>query len=146
MIFDAIYRFYVLSGNQEIGGHKNRLKCLCEHFQVPYDNNQCNKFYELWNELFHEALRAGETPGLGPRYGNTSFTVKWLERLNSRLIVAISGYRNDDTRSGWWFCGWEPFGTSGSHQNTEDGSEEPRLRKTPRPLLIWSVGRQKRLE
>jgi len=110
MVFDAIYRFYVLSGNQEIGGHKNRLKGLCKHFEVPYDNNQLNKIYELRNELFHEALWDGATPGL--QHSNSYLTVKWLERLNSRLIVAISGYRNDYTRSGWWFFGWEPFGKS----------------------------------
>jgi hypothetical protein len=110
MIFDAIYRFYVLSGNQEIRGHKNRLKGLCKHFEVPHNNNQTHKIYELRNELFHEALWDGLTPGL--QHSNSYLSVKWLERLNLRLIVAISGYRNDYTRSEWWFFGWEPFGKS----------------------------------
>jgi hypothetical protein len=110
MVFDAIYKFYVLSGNQEIHGHKNRLKGLCKHFEVPYDNNQIDLIYELRNEFFHEALWEGATPGLSLKPSTSFYTVKWLDRLNSRLIVAITGYRNDYTRSGWWFFGWEPFG------------------------------------
>jgi hypothetical protein len=112
MVFDAIYKFYELSGNKKISSHKKRLESLCRHYEIPYDVAQLDRIYKLRNELFHEALWDGGTPGLQYSDSDTHLTAKWLERLNSRLIVSISDYRNDYTRSGWWFFGWESFGNS----------------------------------
>lgn len=107
MVFDAIYRFYVMSGGAEITGHKNRLIGLCGHFEIKQSDKHIDDIYALRNGLFHEALWDGNTPGFG--LGEAYHSVRWLERLNSRLIVAIAGYNNKFIKTGWWFMGWQSF-------------------------------------
>jgi hypothetical protein len=63
MVFDAIYRFYVLSGNQEIGGHKNQLKGLCKHFEVPYDKNELKKSMTCGIRCFTRLYGMGQRLG-----------------------------------------------------------------------------------
>lgn len=111
MVSDAIHKFYELSGNQKIRKHRDRLRSLCEHYGVPHEKDQLDTICTLRNDLFHEALWGGTTPGF--QQGSSYLAVKWLERLNSRLIVAMLDYSNDYTKSGWWFFGWEHFGRPG---------------------------------
>lgn len=113
MVFDAIYRLYVMLGAAEIVGHRNRLIGLCEKFGIPCSIKHVHDIYALRNGLFHEALWNGNTPGFG--LSEAYLSVRWLERLNARLIVAIAGYDNNFVKSGWWFFGWQSFGC---HQPT----------------------------
>lgn len=107
LVFDAIYKFYVLKGGREIHGHKNRLIGLCEKYEIPYSDEYICKIYSLRNDLFHEASWDGGTPGFAP--SEAFRNAQWLERLNSRLIVAVTGYSNQFSKSGWWFYGWQQF-------------------------------------
>jgi len=107
MVFDAIYKFHTELGGQSVNGHGRRISGLCQAYGVPENKDLIDKISKLRNELFHEALWDGNTPGL--RSGEAFLMEKWLGNLNSRLIVALTGYRNDFTRRGWWFFGWQPF-------------------------------------
>lgn len=103
MVFDAIYRFYVMLGNTEIiGGHKKRLEGLCKRFNIQYDPDRITRIYELRNDLFHEALWYGGTPGLQKKQSDSHLIPKCLERLNSQLIVAVIGYKNNYSISASW--------------------------------------------
>ena len=107
MVFDAIYKFHTELGGQSVKKHGRRISELCQEYGVPENKDLIDKISKLRNDLFHEALWDGNTPGL--RGGEAFLMEKWLGNLNSRLIVALTGYRNDFTRRGWWFFGWQPF-------------------------------------
>jgi|GEM_PF-719800 len=103
MVFDAIYKLYVSLGNQEIGGHSNRIKGLCEYFNIRCEQpDRIEQIKNLRNDLFHEALWCGGTPGLQKTQSDSHLIPKCLERLNSQLIVAIIGYRNNYSMSASW--------------------------------------------
>lgn len=102
MVFDAIYRFYVMLGNQEIKGHKHRLEGLCKHFNIKHESGRINEIYDLRNNLFHEALWYNHAPGLKKKQSHSHLIPKCLERLNSQLIVAIIGYNNNYSMSASW--------------------------------------------
>lgn len=105
MVFDAIYKFYISNGGGSATGHKDRFYKLCDAFSIP-EHDEIGRIYKLRNELFHEALWLGDTPGMG---ANRMLEVLWLRKLNARLIVAISGYENEFTKSRWNTMGWELF-------------------------------------
>jgi len=103
MVFDAIYRFYVMLGNEKIqGGHKKRLEGLCKHFNIKYEPVCITQIYDLRNDLFHEALWCGGTPCLQKKQSDSHLIPKCLERLNSQLIVAVIGYENNYSMSASW--------------------------------------------
>ncbi|MDQ6991437.1 MAG: hypothetical protein Q9M11_06860 [Mariprofundaceae bacterium] len=106
MVFDAIYRFYTLGGGNPVKGHKKRFNTLCDAFSIPQYDDEIDRIYKLRNDLFHEALWIGDTPGMG---SGGMLEVMWLRKLNARLIVAISGYKNEFTKSRWNTMGWESF-------------------------------------
>ena len=102
MVFDAIYRLYVDLGNKEIGGHSNRIKGLCEHFSIRYEPDRITQICKLRHGLFHEALWCEGTPGLQKKQSDSHLMPKCLERLNSQLIVAIIGYKNNYSKWANW--------------------------------------------
>lgn len=102
MVFDAIYRFYVMLGNPEIQGHKHRINSLCEHFRISCDPNRIDEIYRLRNNMFHEALWYSGTPGLQKKPSDSHLIPKCLERLNAKLIVAVIGYKNKYSMSAGW--------------------------------------------
>jgi hypothetical protein len=93
-----------------------------KHFEAPCENHKLKLVYELRNEFFREALCDEATCGLIPKPSRLFHAVNWFDLLNSRLIDAITGYRNVYKRSGWRFLGCEAFGKSSLHQDIEDGS------------------------
>ena len=102
MVFDAIYKLYVSLGNEEIGGHSNRIKGLCEYFNIRYEPELITRICTIRNDLFHEALWCSGTPGLQKIQSDSHLIPKCLERLNSQLIVAIIDYKNNYSRSASW--------------------------------------------
>lgn len=111
MVFDAIYNF--ATEGKKIKGltHEGRFKYLCDKFVIHYDNeNQFKEIYMLRNDLFHEGLWDGGMPGFSQKNRINSYrNLKQLERLNSRLIVEISGYKNISKPPSYWSLGLEPF-------------------------------------
>lgn len=116
MVFDAIYNFAtegkkavkIMQNGKSISvTHKLRFKYLCDNFGIHYDNEeQFEEIYDLRNDLFHEGLWDGWMPGLSLHNSNYPYRIlKKLERHNSRLIVAISDYK----QSSFWCFGLEPF-------------------------------------
>ncbi|RFF29700.1 hypothetical protein [Wenzhouxiangella sediminis] len=108
MVLDAIHRFSVQRGilKNEVK-HRDRIIQMCEQFEVPQDARTIESIVSVRNELIHEASIEGALPGT--RTDDTFHLSKWLGRLNSRLIFAVSGYPNEFVRSGWWFFGWQRF-------------------------------------
>ncbi|MGZ8929234.1 MAG: hypothetical protein ACXW03_12320 [Methylobacter sp.] len=102
MVFDAIYKLYVSLGNPESGGHPKRIKGLCEYFNIRYEPELITRICKIRNDLFHEALWCSGTPGLQKIQSDSHLIPKCLERLNSQLIVAIIGYRNNYSMSASW--------------------------------------------
>ena len=110
MVFDAIYKFHTELGNPKINNHISRLVGLCEHYSIRFEMSVLTKIYKLRNELFHEALWDDSTPGY--KGGEAYLNAIWLDKLTSRLIVCITGYKNEYSKSGWWAFGWEKFDKS----------------------------------
>jgi hypothetical protein len=110
MVFDAIYN--LATEGQKIKGvtHEGRFKYLCDNFSIDYVNEaQFKEIYDLRNDLFHEGLWDGGMPGLSQQNRDNSFrNLNQLDRLNSRLIVEVSGY-NISEPSCYWSLGLEPF-------------------------------------
>jgi len=89
-------------GNEEIRGHSNRIKGLCEYFNIRCEPDRVEQIKDLRNDLFHEALWYKGTPGLQKMHSDSHLIPKCLERLNSQLIVAIIGYKNNYSMSASW--------------------------------------------
>ncbi len=120
MVFDAIYNFATEGkkikvptpkGKNKDLSHKERFKYLCDRFGIHYDNeDQLKEIYMLRNDLFHEGLWDGGMPGLSQKNRTNSYrNLKQLDKLNSRLIVEISGYKNIPKPPSYWCLGLEPF-------------------------------------
>jgi hypothetical protein len=107
MVFDAIFKFHQESTGKLHIGHRERLTRLCEHYGLAKNLDVLDAIYGLRNELFHEALWDGQTPGTRP--SERTLMEKWLTNLNSRLIVALIGYKNQFVGSGWWSFGRRVF-------------------------------------
>lgn len=102
MVFDSIHELYVKLGNKKIGGHVNRIKGLCDYFNIEYEFDRIEEIKDLRNYLFHEALWCNGTPGLQKTQSDSHLIPKCLERLNAQLIVAIIGYKNNYSMSASW--------------------------------------------
>lgn len=107
MVFDAICKFHQELEGTKFTSHADRITEMCRRYDIARDADTIKSIVRLRNELFHEALWDGTTPG--QRVGNNFSTEKWLGNLNAKLIVATTGYTNAFTRRGWWFFGWQPF-------------------------------------
>ena len=106
MVLDAIYHLHVLLGNNAVR-QSDRLRVMSEHYSIQYMEDRAKKIADLRNSFFHEALWDGATPGFG---SSRSFHEQiWLGKLNARLIVAITGYQNEFSRSSWWTFGTNIF-------------------------------------
>ena len=110
MVLDAIYKLHQELGGKSAKGHRHRLELLCAEYGVAHDAGMAAQICDLRNDLFHEAIWDSQTPGSGQ--SQKYLYPKWLARLNTRLIVAITGYRNSLLTQGWWFFGWQPFDKS----------------------------------
>lgn len=119
MVFDALFNFATEgrkitvptpNGKRRKLNHEERFKYLCDKFAIHYVNEaQFKEIYDLRNDLFHEGLWDGEVPGLSQQNRDNSFrNLNQLDRLNSRLIVEVSGYSISESSS-YWSLGLEPF-------------------------------------
>lgn len=111
MVFDAIYNFAIEGKKIKGVTHEGRFKYLCDKFAIHYENeDQLKEIYTLRNNLFHEGLWDEGMPGLSQKNRTKSYrNLKQLDRLNSKLIVEISGYKNISKPPSYWCLGLEPF-------------------------------------
>lgn len=107
MVFDAICNFHMASEGMKFTTHGKRMVEMCRRYSVAENAETIERIVTLRNELFHEALWDGSTPG--QRVGNNRSIEKWLGKLNAKLIVAMAGYANEFTRRGWWSFGRQSF-------------------------------------
>jgi hypothetical protein len=106
MIFDALYKYHV--DRQSLKGaesHKQRFMTLCTYYGIPFDSNLVDKLYKARNELFHEAMWVGAMVGYAAADRDAHHFPKHLQRLNARLLYAMTGWRNSFTSSVWWAMG-----------------------------------------
>lgn len=105
MVFEALYRINLHNHKESINalvkaGIKNKLKVLCELFGMEYDEDVIKRITKLRNELVHESLWDGVTPGT--KGSNDIFPAvagDILYRLNSRIICCTIGYFNQYSKS-----------------------------------------------
>lgn len=106
MVLDGCWKLAELLGSirRRNVSHKNRIKTLCQVFEIPTNNDLTDKIVSLRNELFHETLWDGSQPGIA--VSNSSFNLPThLRCLNQRLIMALFNYKTPYIQTGWWFFG-----------------------------------------
>ena len=103
MIVDACFRLSqdlgLLQSRRRIR-HRERIKKLCEAFDIPHDEAYINDIVDIRNNLFHEITWGDGLPG---RAGSSK-TYKMgddLRRLNQRLILAILEYKTNYIHTDW---------------------------------------------
>jgi len=106
MVFDALHRLHANLGRDEYRTHYKRLPGMLNYYHLAEGKSGLlDGIYKVRNELFHEALWAGESPGHSASQ-SISFC---LHRFNARLIVAITGYDNNYVHFPWWTFGDKLF-------------------------------------
>ncbi|MEM4406590.1 MAG: hypothetical protein QXS68_06045 [Candidatus Methanomethylicaceae archaeon] len=102
MVLDACWKLALrLFGVNKKTPHKDRIKVLCNTFQIPYDENLVTRIVELRNTLFHETLWDGSQPCT--TVSDDAFQQPGnLRRINQRIIPALFGYKTSFIRNGWW--------------------------------------------
>lgn len=106
IVFDGLYRLHAeIIGMKKDVGHRKRFDLLTTAYDVPTDTKIVDLLYKARNDLFHEAIWAGSMMGYAPAAPDSVQYPRHLRRLNSRLLCAITGYRNTFTRSVWWAMG-----------------------------------------
>jgi hypothetical protein len=100
MVLDALYRLAHAIHGVSARIHGARIEALCTFYGLWYDPVVAGEIVSLRNELFHEALWSGDSPG-------SSFDEQVYDRtqclrdLNQRLIPAMLGFQGAYTRSAW---------------------------------------------
>ena len=108
MVFDGLFKICKNQDNKIKNiGHGERIKFLCNKFNIEYKAEIIDKIVKLRNELFHETLWGNEQPGSG----NANFYryVFCLHKLNECLIPAILGYNNNYGKRNWFSMTSCPF-------------------------------------
>jgi hypothetical protein len=106
MVFDALYKLHESLGRDIIKGHAARLIGMRKYYNLAeHSEPALSKICNARNKLFHEALWMDSTPGHKSSNGEDF----WLNRINARLIVAITGYDNDYVHFPWWTFGQKVF-------------------------------------
>jgi hypothetical protein len=106
IVLDGIYRLHTkIAGTETDTSHKKRISDLCRAYQVPQDSTRVKAITDARNEFFHEAMWAGAMMGYATVDRESFQLPRNLQRLNSRLLCAITGYRNLFTSSVWWEMG-----------------------------------------
>lgn len=106
MVFDGLFRLHAdLNSLPSDGPHEGRFVTLCGAYGIPIDKTVVKPIYEARNDLFHEAMWAKAMIGYATPKQDASHYPRHLARLNSRVLCAITGYRNSYTCSVWWAMG-----------------------------------------
>lgn len=108
MVFDALYRTAHEAYGLRSASHRDRLRGMCERFDIPADALWLDTIYRLRNELYHESLWAGCQPGSAAREETFRAALN-LRYLNMRLLAALLGYRGEYLRSEFWGLGISLF-------------------------------------
>ncbi len=101
MVLDGCWKLAEIQYGVKAKGHSNRIKALCEAFDIPYNSDLVNKIVKLRNNLFHQTLWDDSQPGTTA----SSFAFQQpsnLHRLNQRLIPALLGYKTPYVKTDWW--------------------------------------------
>ena len=101
MVFDGCWNLSGLDGKI---GHADRIKTLCDKWDIPSDDILIKSIVDLRNGLFHETFWDKSQPCTG--VSSEAFVQAYnLRRLNQRLIPALLGYNNSYVRTSWWALG-----------------------------------------
>lgn len=101
MVLDGLFKIYKNQNEiNKIPTHGQRIKFLCDKFDIEYIDDVVKKIVDLRNNLYHEALWARTQPTSGKDVGYSKY-VRDLHRLNECLIPAILGYNNNYGKRNW---------------------------------------------
>jgi len=100
MVFDGCWKLSGLVANK----HSDRIRILCNKWDIPAENALIDSIVKLRNGLFHETLWDGSQPCTG--VSSEAFLQAYnLRRLNQRLVPALMGYNNAYVKTSWWALG-----------------------------------------
>ncbi|MEO6544647.1 MAG: hypothetical protein ABIP05_11455 [Nitrospiraceae bacterium] len=102
MVFDGCWKLSGFDGKRI--GHGDRIKTLCDKWDIPADGALIDRIVGLRNDLFHETLWDKSQPCTGVS-SEASVQAYNLRRLNQRLIPALLGYNNAYVKTSWWALG-----------------------------------------
>ena len=113
MVLDGCYKLgKSLNVVQKMPPHGERIKILCQTFEIPINYNLAEEIVRLRNDLFHETLWDRSKPCTA--INSSAFILTdHLRRLNQRLIPALFGYKTPYVKTAWWFFGrysFDPLG------------------------------------
>jgi len=100
MVTDALWKVSSQLRNLGPCSHSERIIKLCEEYNLYRDDARVQAVVGLRNDLFHEALWNGNTPGFGSS-ASAFQAVYDLRRLNDRLIPAILRYSTNFVSTNW---------------------------------------------
>jgi hypothetical protein len=102
MVFDGCWKLSGFDGKRR--GHGDRIKTLCDKWDIPSNDALIKNIVVLRNDLFHETFWDKSQPCTG--VSSEAFLQAYnLRRLNQRLIPALLGYNNSYLRTSWWALG-----------------------------------------
>jgi hypothetical protein len=109
MVFDGCWKLLQRQNGFRTVRHEDRLKAVCDKFEIPYDEELGRRIVDLRNNLFHETLWDRLQPCTTASV-DAFQQPNNLRRLNQRLIPALLGYNNQYAHSIWWSLSARSFG------------------------------------
>lgn len=103
MVTDALWKlFSILQSVTRRVPHKERIKEMCNALAMYYDADEVeHRIVEFRNKLIHEGFWGESTPGFPTQNFMPLHASLNLEKINQRLILAITGFRSVFTNSDW---------------------------------------------
>lgn len=84
--------------------HRERIKNLCQYYEVPINDTHLARIVSLRNRLFHEALwDNGQPCSAGSE--DSHLMPLFLQNIIMRLVPAMFNYKTSFINTGWWFMG-----------------------------------------
>ena len=102
LVFDGCWKLSGFDGKRI--GHGDRIKTLCDKWDIPSNDALIKNIVALRNDLFHETFWDKSQPCTGVS-GEAFLQAYNLRRLNQRRIPALLGYNNSYLRTSWWALG-----------------------------------------
>lgn len=99
-VLDAFYNVASSRFKLPKSTHGKRIEILCKQFPLYWLPVLVDRIVRVRNNLIHEALWGGQTPGTAPDE-ETFYAPIWLHNFNQRLGLAILGFTNEYVSSRW---------------------------------------------
>lgn len=96
MAFDTLWK---LSGHPK-QSHRRRIEQMCDRFRIPYDDAVAQEIVALRNDLVHEGIWEGDSPGFQVTQHGWQCTRR-IRMLNQRIVAATLGWTGEYIQTSW---------------------------------------------